>query len=72
MLDARGGVEDRIAGLDEGADDYMVKPFALGELLARMRRCCGASGSERNGHRVGRPRADGARQEVRNGHGGST
>jgi two-component system, OmpR family, response regulator len=37
MLTARGGVEDRIAGLDAGADDYLVKPFALGELLARLR-----------------------------------
>ena len=37
MLTARGGVEDRIAGLDCGADDYLVKPFAFGELLARMR-----------------------------------
>lgn len=37
MLTARGDVEDRIAGLDEGADDYMVKPFALGELFARIR-----------------------------------
>src|ERR1700742_364330 len=37
MLTARGGVEDRIAGLDGGADDYLVKPFAFGELLARLR-----------------------------------
>ena len=37
MLTARGGVEDRIAGLDCGADDYLVKPFAFGELLARLR-----------------------------------
>jgi two-component system OmpR family response regulator len=37
MLTARGGVEDRIQGLDAGADDYMVKPFAFGELLARLR-----------------------------------
>ncbi len=37
MLTARGGVEDRIEGLDAGADDYVVKPFALGELLARLR-----------------------------------
>lgn len=37
MLTARGGVEDRIHGLDAGADDYLVKPFAFGELLARLR-----------------------------------
>jgi two-component system OmpR family response regulator/two-component system response regulator QseB len=37
VLTARDGVEDRIAGLDLGADDYLVKPFELGELLARMR-----------------------------------
>jgi DNA-binding response OmpR family regulator len=37
MLTARGGVGDRIRGLDEGADDYLVKPFSLGELSARIR-----------------------------------
>jgi DNA-binding response OmpR family regulator len=37
MLTARNGLTDRIRGLDEGADDYVVKPFALGELLARIR-----------------------------------
>ncbi len=37
MVTARDGVEDRIAGLDEGADDYLVKPFALRELSARVR-----------------------------------
>jgi two-component system OmpR family response regulator len=37
MLTARSGVEDRIGGLDAGADDYLVKPFAFGELLARLR-----------------------------------
>jgi two-component system OmpR family response regulator len=37
MLTARDAVEDRIAGLDAGADDYLVKPFSFGELLARMR-----------------------------------
>lgn len=38
MLTARDAVEDRIRGLDSGADDYLPKPFALGELLARIRR----------------------------------
>jgi two-component system OmpR family response regulator len=37
MLTARGEVEDRVAGLDGGADDYLVKPFALAELGARLR-----------------------------------
>jgi DNA-binding response OmpR family regulator len=37
MLTARDTVNDRIAGLDAGADDYLVKPFAFGELLARLR-----------------------------------
>jgi two-component system copper resistance phosphate regulon response regulator CusR len=37
MLTARDAVVDRIAGLDAGADDYLVKPFAFGELLARLR-----------------------------------
>ncbi|MFN8454794.1 MAG: response regulator transcription factor [Anaerolineae bacterium] len=37
MLTARDAIEDRVAGLDAGADDYLVKPFALTELLARLR-----------------------------------
>ncbi len=37
MLTARGAVADRVAGLDSGADDYLVKPFAFDELLARVR-----------------------------------
>jgi two-component system copper resistance phosphate regulon response regulator CusR len=37
MLTARDAVEDRIEGLDAGADDYLTKPFAFGELLARLR-----------------------------------
>lgn len=37
ILTARDGVEDRIKGLDTGADDYLVKPFFLGELLSRLK-----------------------------------
>lgn len=37
ILTARGGVQDRIKGLDHGADDYLIKPFAIDELIARLR-----------------------------------
>jgi two-component system OmpR family response regulator len=37
MLTARDSIEDRVAGLDGGADDYMTKPFSLSELSARLR-----------------------------------
>ncbi|MCD6474765.1 MAG: response regulator transcription factor [Anaerolineaceae bacterium] len=48
MLTARGGLEDRVQGLDSGADDYMVKPFELEELLARIRSLLRRSSSERS------------------------
>jgi two-component system OmpR family response regulator len=47
MLTARDAVEDRIRGLDAGADDYLVKPFAFGELLARLRALVRRGPSER-------------------------
>ncbi|MDD2463078.1 MAG: response regulator transcription factor [Desulfobulbus sp.] len=37
IITARDGLDDRIRGLDDGADDYVLKPFAMAELLARMR-----------------------------------
>lgn len=40
FLTARDEIADRVEGLDAGADDYLVKPFALGELLARLRAAC--------------------------------
>ncbi|MGD9161187.1 MAG: response regulator transcription factor [Desulfobacteraceae bacterium] len=45
MLTARGNIEDRIKGLDLGADDYMPKPFSLDELLARVRALLRRSGN---------------------------
>jgi len=47
MLTARDAVEDRIHGLDTGADDYLVKPFDFGELLARLRALARRRGDDR-------------------------
>ncbi|MFN2520548.1 MAG: response regulator transcription factor [Candidatus Limnocylindria bacterium] len=46
VLTARAGVSDRVSGLDAGADDYLTKPFALDELLARMRALLRRAGTE--------------------------
>ena len=58
LLTARDSVADRVRGLELGADDYLVKPFAFSELLARVR-TTGAGGSQdsggRSGARFGRP-----------------
>ncbi|MEV6813387.1 response regulator transcription factor [Micromonospora sp. NPDC051296] len=68
MLTARGALGDRVRGLDEGADDYLVKPFALAELLARvralLRRDSGGTGVVLA---VGALRLDVARHEARRG-----
>jgi two-component system OmpR family response regulator len=47
MLTARDAVEDRVAGLDAGADDYLPKPFAFVELLARLRALLRRGAAER-------------------------
>jgi two-component system response regulator MprA len=49
VLTARDGVADRVKGLDAGADDYLVKPFALDELLARLRALLRRSGTSAPG-----------------------
>src|SRR5208282_6355355 len=48
VLTARDAVEDRVAGLEAGADDYLVKPFALRELMARVRALLRRSQSRRD------------------------
>jgi len=65
MLTARAGVDDRIAGLDDGADDYLVKPFELGELAARARALLRRNGDRGPGPlRVGSLELDPARHEA--------
>jgi two-component system, OmpR family, response regulator len=65
MLTARDAVEDRVAGLDSGADDYLVKPFALAELHARLRSLARRGRPERPAVlEVGTLRLDPARREV--------
>jgi two-component system, OmpR family, response regulator len=54
ILTAKDSLEERIAGLDSGADDYMVKPFAPEEMAARVRAICRRSGGSAGAHiRVG-------------------
>jgi DNA-binding response OmpR family regulator len=66
MLTARGEIDDRISGLDDGADDYVVKPFDFGELSARvralLRRDAGRTGAVLS---VGDLEMDSARHEAR-------
>jgi DNA-binding response OmpR family regulator len=65
MLTARATVDDRIAGLDDGADDYLVKPFELGELAARARALLRRPGDAGPGPlRVGSLELDPARHEA--------
>jgi two-component system, OmpR family, response regulator len=68
MLTARDAVEDRVSGLDGGADDYLVKPFAFAELLARLRALGRRGDQERpNVLCVGDLTLDPASREVRRG-----
>jgi len=68
MLTARDAVEDRIAGLDTGADDYLTKPFDFGELLARLRALARRGPAERGPVlRVGDLELDPASRRVRRG-----
>ena len=67
MLTARDAVSDRVAGLDAGADDYLIKPFALDELLARVRALLRRAipGSDRAPLRFGDIELDPVAHEVR-------
>ena len=66
MLTARDAVEDRVRGLDEGADDYLTKPFSLAELTARLSALARRGGVERPAVlEVGGLRLDPATREVR-------
>jgi two-component system, OmpR family, response regulator len=68
MLTARDAVEDRVRGLDLGADDYLTKPFSLAELLARLRALTRRGGGERPVVlQVGSLRLDPATREVHRG-----
>jgi two-component system response regulator MprA len=68
MLTARDAVSDRVAGLDAGADDYLVKPFALEELLARLRALLRRSMNGGDGAlRFGDVELDPGTREVRRG-----
>ena len=52
MLTARDAIDDRVTGLDVGADDYLVKPFALRELQARLRALLRRAGDETEGEQL--------------------
>jgi DNA-binding response OmpR family regulator len=65
ILTAKDSLEERVAGLDSGADDYMVKPFALAELSARLRAVLRRGTARENTLRVGDLEIDTVRRLVR-------
>ena len=67
MLTARDAVDDRVEGLDAGADDYLVKPFALRELRARLRALLRRVDRDARRPALRRPRLDPDAHEVRRG-----
>src|ERR1022692_625203 len=70
MLTAKGQIEDRVRGLDTGADDYLVKPFSTDELLARVRALLRRSKKQAHGPaklKIGEIEIDLARQTATRG-----
>src|SRR5262245_22192841 len=65
ILTARDSIEERVTGLDSGADDYMVKPFALAELSARLRALLRRGAPHENVLRVGDLEMDTVRRSVK-------
>ncbi len=65
ILTAKDSLDARVAGLDSGADDYMVKPFALAELSARLRALLRRGTARENSVRVGDLEMDTVRRQVR-------
>jgi len=65
ILTARDAIEDRVGGLDQGADDYLVKPFAFAELLARLRALLRRSAVRVELLRIGRLEIDPFHHRVR-------
>jgi len=67
ILTAKGAVEDKVAGLDAGADDYLIKPFAFAELSARVRALLRRGVKENPQLRLGDLEMDTAARQVRRG-----
>lgn len=65
MLTARGAINDRVIGLDAGADDYLIKPFAFDELLARLRSLLRRSSGSGQARRTAGFEIDAGLHEVR-------